>query len=46
MIGILAVLHVAQTTMTAFLIVGAMVLGALWVIRGLFTGRASRADRN
>ena len=38
-IGILAMLHVAGTTMTTFMIVGAVVLGGLWVVRGLFTGR-------
>lgn len=42
MIGILAVLDVAQSTMTAFTIVGAMVLGALWTVRGLLTSRARR----
>ncbi|MGW0810417.1 hypothetical protein [Nonomuraea sp. NPDC002799] len=38
-IGLLSILNVAQNTMTTFLIAGAIVLGGLWVVRGLFTGR-------
>ncbi|WP_214324897.1 hypothetical protein [Nonomuraea sediminis] len=38
-IGVLDILHVAGTTMTTFTVVGAVVLGGLWVIRGLFIGR-------
>ncbi|MEU8364595.1 hypothetical protein AB0C27_52160 [Nonomuraea sp. NPDC048882] len=38
-IGVLAVLHVADSTTTTFIIVGAIVIGALWAIRGLLTGR-------
>lgn len=38
-IGLLSILNIAQSTMTTFLIVGAVVLGGLWVVRGLFTGR-------
>ncbi|MEO3867614.1 hypothetical protein ABGB18_02155 [Nonomuraea sp. B12E4] len=38
-IGLLSILNVAQRTMTTFLIVGAVVLGGLWVVRGLFTRR-------
>lgn len=38
-IGLLSILDIAQTTMTTFMIVGALVLGGLWVMRGLFTGR-------
>ncbi|GAA3167094.1 hypothetical protein [Nonomuraea salmonea] len=38
-VGLLALLGVAQTAMMTFLIAGAVVLGGLWVVRGLFTGR-------
>ncbi|KAB8184765.1 hypothetical protein FH608_048260 [Nonomuraea phyllanthi] len=38
-IGLLSILDIAQATMTTFMIVGAVVLGGLWVVRGLFTGR-------
>ncbi|MFI6637082.1 hypothetical protein ACIBI7_50055 [Nonomuraea fuscirosea] len=38
-VGVLAMLHVASTTMTTFMIVGAIVIGALWTVRGLLTGR-------
>ncbi|WP_326636562.1 hypothetical protein OIE67_03455 [Nonomuraea fuscirosea] len=38
-IGVLALLHVAETTTTTFMIVGAVVIGALWTVRGLLTGR-------
>ncbi|GAA1621635.1 hypothetical protein GCM10009733_017770 [Nonomuraea maheshkhaliensis] len=38
-IGVLAMFHVAETTMTTFMIVGAIVIGALWTVRGLLTGR-------
>lgn len=38
-IGVLEILPVAGTTMTTFTIIGAVVLGGLWVVRGLFIGR-------
>jgi hypothetical protein len=38
-VGVLAMLGVGGTTMTTFIIVGAIVVGGLWAIRGMLAGR-------
>ncbi|GAB2954425.1 hypothetical protein GCM10027203_68180 [Nonomuraea fastidiosa] len=38
-VGVLAMLGVGGTAMTTFIIVGAIVVGGLWAIRGMLAGR-------